>query len=178
MTVGAWQLFVGRGHVCPCSRVLKRGIVDRCRSAVDHALRRSGCGLPRFTVRGVADGAAVDTTVDIIQKCRFENGCVGILRRARDRIGAYQRPRQGPSSFRNGRNCDWFKQRAHRHQASAPPEALGGHEGKGHSAQRRRARGCQGNKRALKFAKKRLGTHVRAKRKREELADALRSKRS
>ncbi|PXF43939.1 60S ribosomal protein L36-1 [Gracilariopsis chorda] len=34
------------------------------------------------------------------------------------------------------------------------------------------------DKRALKFAKKRLGTHLRAKRKREEMADALRSKRS
>ncbi|CAN8065616.1 unnamed protein product [Agarophyton chilense] len=33
------------------------------------------------------------------------------------------------------------------------------------------------DKRALKFAKKRLGTHLRAKRKREEMADALRSKR-
>ena len=33
------------------------------------------------------------------------------------------------------------------------------------------------DKRALKFAKKRLGTHLRAKRKREEMAEALRSKR-
>lgn len=34
------------------------------------------------------------------------------------------------------------------------------------------------DKRALKFAKKRLGTHLRAKRKREELQEALRNKRS
>lgn len=33
------------------------------------------------------------------------------------------------------------------------------------------------DKRALKFAKKRLGTHLRAKRKREEMSEALRSKR-
>nr|AAP80812.1 putative 60S ribosomal protein L36 [Griffithsia japonica] len=33
------------------------------------------------------------------------------------------------------------------------------------------------DKRALKFAKKRLGTHLRAKRKREQMAEALRSKR-
>ena len=33
------------------------------------------------------------------------------------------------------------------------------------------------DKRALKFAKKRLGTHIRAKRKREEMSEALRSKR-
>jgi large subunit ribosomal protein L36e len=33
------------------------------------------------------------------------------------------------------------------------------------------------DKRALKFAKRRLGTHLRAKRKREELSEALRSKR-
>lgn len=34
------------------------------------------------------------------------------------------------------------------------------------------------DKRALKFAKKRLGTHIRAKRKREEMSEALRNKRS
>lgn len=34
------------------------------------------------------------------------------------------------------------------------------------------------DKRALKFAKKRLGTHLRAKRKREEMSEALRNKRS
>lgn len=33
------------------------------------------------------------------------------------------------------------------------------------------------DKRALKFAKKRLGTHLRAKRKREEMSEALRNKR-
>lgn len=33
------------------------------------------------------------------------------------------------------------------------------------------------DKRALKFAKKRLGSHLRAKRKREEMSEALRSKR-
>lgn len=33
------------------------------------------------------------------------------------------------------------------------------------------------DKRALKFAKKRLGTHIRAKRKREEMSEALRNKR-
>lgn len=32
------------------------------------------------------------------------------------------------------------------------------------------------DKRALKFAKKRLGTHLRAKRKREELSEALRKR--
>lgn len=32
------------------------------------------------------------------------------------------------------------------------------------------------DKRALKFAKRRLGTHLRAKRKREELSEALRKK--
>lgn len=32
------------------------------------------------------------------------------------------------------------------------------------------------DKRALKFAKKRLGTHLRAKRKREELSEVLRKK--
>lgn len=34
------------------------------------------------------------------------------------------------------------------------------------------------DKRALKFAKKRLGTHLRAKRKREEMSEALRNKRN
>lgn len=34
------------------------------------------------------------------------------------------------------------------------------------------------DKRALKFAKKRLGTHLRAKKKREEMSEALRSKRN
>lgn len=34
------------------------------------------------------------------------------------------------------------------------------------------------DKRTLKFCKKRLGTHLRAKRKREELSEALRSKRN
>jgi len=34
------------------------------------------------------------------------------------------------------------------------------------------------DKRTLKFVKKRLGTHLRAKRKREELSEALRSKRN
>lgn len=33
------------------------------------------------------------------------------------------------------------------------------------------------DKRALKFAKKRLGTHLRAKKKREEMSEALRSRR-
>lgn len=33
------------------------------------------------------------------------------------------------------------------------------------------------DKRALKFAKKRLGTHIRAKHKREAMGEALRSKR-
>ena len=33
------------------------------------------------------------------------------------------------------------------------------------------------DKRALKFAKRRLGTHLRAKKKREEMQDALRAKR-
>lgn len=33
------------------------------------------------------------------------------------------------------------------------------------------------DKRALKFAKRRLGTHLRAKKKREEMQDALRTKR-
>jgi large subunit ribosomal protein L36e len=33
------------------------------------------------------------------------------------------------------------------------------------------------DKRALKFAKRRLGTHLRAKRKREEMSEALRAKR-
>mmetsp|Transcript_3421 Transcript_3421/g.6417 ORF Transcript_3421/g.6417 Transcript_3421/m.6417 type:complete len:97 (-) Transcript_3421:1540-1830(-) len=33
------------------------------------------------------------------------------------------------------------------------------------------------DKRALKYAKRRLGTHIRAKRKREEMSEALRSTR-
>ena len=32
------------------------------------------------------------------------------------------------------------------------------------------------DRRALKFAKKRLGSHVRAKRKREDMSEALRNK--
>lgn len=34
------------------------------------------------------------------------------------------------------------------------------------------------DKRALKFAKRRLGTHLRAKKKREEMQDAMRTKRA